>query len=65
MNNPKYLIVILPVILQEVLQGINDDEDYDLVNSIIFGFQFIEYDTYESALHAAGLYRKLQKKELL
>jgi predicted nucleic acid-binding protein len=62
MDTPKNLIVILPVILQEVLQGIKDDAEYDIISSIVFGFQFINFDAYEFSLHAAELYRRVQKK---
>ena len=58
----KDSIIVLPVILQEILQGIRDDKQYDLVNQIIHGFEFIEFDPYAYAVKAADLFRELQKK---
>ena len=58
----KNSIIIVPVILQEILQGIRDDKQYELVSVIIHGFEFIEFDPYEYAIKAADLFRELQKK---
>ena len=58
----KNSIIIVPVILQEILQGIRDDKQYELVSVIIHGFEFIEFDPYEYAVKAADLFRELQKK---
>ena len=55
-------IIILPVILQEILQGIRDDKQYELVSVIIHGFEFIDFDPYKYAVKAADLFRALQKK---
>ena len=55
-------IIILPVILQEILQGIRDDKQYELVSVIIHGFKFIDFDPYKYAVKAADLFRALQKK---
>ena len=60
----KGFIYILPVILQEVLQGIQDDKLYPIVEENLFGFKMIEYNGYELALKAADLYRFLRKKGL-
>ncbi len=56
------MIVMPPVIIQEVLQGLNDDAVFKLVRETFFGFNQIEYNNIEAALNAALLYRFLRKK---
>ena len=56
------VIIILPVIIQEVLQGIEDDELYYLVKENLFGFKKYDFDNYQFALQGAELYRYLRKK---
>ena len=53
---------ILPVIMQEVLQGIVDKKLYDFVKENLFGFDLVEYDNYEMAISAADLFRFLRLK---
>jgi len=48
--------------LQEVLQGIQENKLYPIVEENLFGFKMIEYNGYELALKAADLYRILRKK---
>ncbi len=55
-------IVMPPVIMQEVLQGINEDAVFKLVRETFFEFYQIEYNNIEAALNAALLYRFLRKK---
>ena len=54
--------IILPVILQEVLQGIEENKMYEIVKESLFGLELIEYDQYKIALSSAELYRFLRKK---
>ena len=56
----KTEIIILPVIMQEVLQGIRDDKFYRVVKAHLFAFSLMEYDSFELALSAADLYRSLK-----
>ena len=56
------LIIIPPIIAQEVLQGVTENKMVDTIESLFFGFKFISYDPYEAALGAADLYRKLRLK---
>ena len=58
----KSPFVILPVIMQEVLQGIDENKIYEIVKESLFGLELIEYNQYESALSAADLFRFLRKK---
>lgn len=53
---------ILPVIMQEVLQGIEDDKFYTIVKENLFGLDLVEFDHYEMVIRAADLYRFLRKK---
>lgn len=53
---------ILPIIIQEVLQGIEDNKLYLIVKENLFGLELVEFDHYEMATSAADLYRFLRKK---
>lgn len=58
----KSPFVILPVIMQEVLQGIEDSKLYFVVKENLYGLEFIDYNGYDFAVRAAELYRFLRKK---
>ena len=58
------LIIVPPVILQEVLQGINNKEMIHIVEEIFMGYHFIAYDSYEIAFNSAELYRSLRQKRV-
>ena len=60
----KGYIYVLPVIMQEVLQGIQDDKLYQIVEENLFGFKLVDYNAYEFALKSAELFRMLRKKGL-
>ena len=53
---------ILPIIMQEVLQGIEDNKLYSIVKENLFGLDLVELNNYEMAISAADLYRFLRKK---
>ncbi|MCW3090434.1 MAG: twitching motility protein PilT [Ferruginibacter sp.] len=55
-------ITILPIILQEVLQGIQSNKHFEIVKENLQGFNYIFFDAYTSSVSAAQLYRYLQKK---
>lgn len=55
-------VIILPVIMQEVLQGVEDTRQYNVIKENLLGFEFIYYDNYEFAIKAAELFRSLQRK---
>jgi hypothetical protein len=55
-------VIILPIIIQEVLQGIEDDKDYIIIRENLQGFDFLHYDSYKFSISAADLYRSLRKK---
>ena len=55
-------IYLLPIIVQEILQGINDDYYFKVVQENLFGFRRLEPEPYELALESVDLYRMLRKK---
>lgn len=55
-------IFMLPVIMQEVLQGIENDKLFTTIRYYFLAFKGINFDNYEAALEAAILYRLLRKK---
>ncbi len=55
-------IVILPVILQETLQGIKVDKIFALTKELLLSYHYISIDSVYSAIMAADLYRFLRKK---
>jgi len=58
----EYPLFICPIILQEVLQGIREDENYLKVKSNMLNLEILIIDHIESATGAADLYRDLRKK---
>lgn len=55
-------IIILPVIMQEVLQGVEDDKFYNLIKENLNGLDFFQYEPYQFSIKAAELYRALRRK---
>ena len=53
---------ICPPILQEVLQGIRDQSDYQKTRSILILLNFLQLDAYDVAEEAARIYRSLRAK---
>lgn len=53
---------ITPTILQEVLQGVSDEERYKHVKEGILANKLLTLDPVEAAIGAAELYRSLRKK---
>jgi predicted nucleic acid-binding protein len=56
------VIVVPPIIVQEILQGIRKKKLLHFIEDALLGFQFISYDTYEAAFEAAALYRFVRSK---
>ena len=56
------LLVILPIILQEILQGIEDDRQHTVVGNVLSGLERLEINQFLYAEKAADLYRYLRKK---
>ena len=55
-------IYIIPTILQEVLQGVRDDGQYEPVKEGLLAHTMLVLDPVEAAIEAAQLYRTLRKK---
>jgi hypothetical protein len=58
----KSPFIILPVIMQEVLQGIEDTKLFTIVKENLFGLEFIDLDNYDIAVKSAQLFSFLRKK---
>lgn len=59
LDEPIYLC---PVIIQEILQGIQNDKQYKEIKEYLLAFNILNDDGIETAVSAAGLYRSLRKK---
>jgi predicted nucleic acid-binding protein len=55
---PVYLCA---VILQEILQGFNNDKDYGIVKDLLVSYPFLETEPVKFAIGAAEFYRKMRK----
>ena len=57
-------VIFVPTILQEVLQGIRDDAQYQHIKEILSYFTTLQLPPIQAAIGAAELYRSLRKKGL-
>ncbi len=55
-------IVLCPVIIQEILQGIREDKDFNVTKDSLSGFELLYIEPLEAAYGAASLYRSVRKK---
>jgi predicted nucleic acid-binding protein len=55
-------VLLIPTILQEVLQGIREDTQYRQINDIFSYFTVLQLPPVQAAIGAAELYRGLRKK---
>lgn len=55
-------VFILPVILQEVLQGIREKKLFESIKETLIPLEFINYNQIEMAIASASLYRFLKTK---
>ena len=55
-------VILLPVILQEVLQGIRNKKDFITAKKAFIKYPFFEYNEIEMAIEAASLFRFLREK---
>ena len=58
-DNPIFLC---PTIVQEILQGINNDKQFREIKKYLLAFKILNDDGLEMAISAANLYRSLRKK---
>ncbi len=55
-------VLLVPAILQEVLQGIREDSTYHHIKEALQFFRLLELPAYEVAVGGADLYRLLRKQ---
>jgi predicted nucleic acid-binding protein len=55
-------IFLCPTIVQEILQGINNDKQFREIKKYLLAFNILNDDGLEMAISAANLYRSLRKK---
>jgi predicted nucleic acid-binding protein len=55
-------VLLIPTILQEVLQGIREDAQYRQIKEIFSYFTVLQLSPVQAAIGAAELYRGLRKK---
>lgn len=58
----NYPIWIAPVILQETLQGVREDTQYELIKSSLLALNRFQFEPFQLSVGAADLYRSLRKK---
>lgn len=56
------LVCICPVIIQEVLQGVREDADFEALKEDFKALKILQLEATEVAVAAAQLYRQLRKK---
>ena len=57
-------VFITPQIIQEILQGVNNDSEHDLLKEKLLSLNVLSIDPIESAIGASSLYRQLRKEIL-
>jgi predicted nucleic acid-binding protein len=57
-------VILVPTVLQEVLQGIREDTQYNRIKAIFSYFTVLQASSIQAAIGAAELYRSLHKKGL-
>jgi len=55
-------VIVLPVILQETLQGIKENKIFTLTKELMLSYHYISIDVVHSAIRSAELYRFLRQK---
>lgn len=55
-------VIIFPVIMQEILQGVESDKYYNIIKENLQGLDYIDYEPYQLSVKSAELYRSLRRK---
>ena len=55
-------VFILPVILQEILQGIREEKKFHSIKDLLLYLNFFQVDTIKCAIDAASIFRFLKTK---
>jgi len=58
----EFSVFTCPIIVQEVLQGIREDTEYEKVKRNLLNLDILLIDQIESSVGVADLYRSLRKK---
>lgn len=58
----NFPIYICPIIIQEILQGIKSDKEFNQVKDYLFALTVLNDDAIETAIGAINIYRKLRQK---
>lgn len=56
------LVLVCPVTVQEVLQGIKTDKQFEKIKLLLSALPKIAVDSYQIGVKAASLYRQLRKE---
>ncbi len=57
-----YAIYVNPIIIQEVLQGVKNDRQFDSIKESLLALIVLNDDALEMAITSAKLYRRLRKR---
>ena len=55
-------VILLPIIVQEILQGIKSDKIFEVIKELLLSFHFLEHELVLASIEAASLYRFLRQK---
>lgn len=55
-------VILLPIIVQEILQGIKSDKIFEVIKELLLSFHFMEHEPVHASIEAASLYRFLRQK---
>lgn len=58
----RFSVAICPVIIQEILQGIRDEKQFNMVREDLLDLNVLNLDIVEASISAASIYRKLRSK---
>lgn len=61
----KNQVCLCPVIIQEILQGINSDREFNILRNDSLAFHILNFDIIEASFGAANIYRNGEKKASL
>lgn len=61
-NSAASPVIILPIVMQEILKGIENDRLFITIKENLEGLEEFDYDPYSIAIKSAQLYRSLRQK---
>lgn len=60
----RFSVAICPVIIQEILQGIRDEKQFNRVREELLELNILSLDIIEASISAASIYRTLRSRGL-